>query len=122
MDDGDIRTVTSNLAAQVPCGPPAKAEPGLLAGDYQVQVSGTLQNLSSAAKTLAIELYSGETLLHSESIAASSSQTVAVAIDETLSLTGEQFQIRCALADETVGGELVNYQSADLLVKLWRLP
>ena len=117
--DDILVPITSNLCAQVPFGPPAKSEPGLLAGSYQVQVTGSLKNLSSAAKTLAIELYSGETLLHSESIAASGSQTVDVAVDETLAFAGGRFDIRNGLADEIDEGETVNYQAADLLVKVW---
>ena len=114
LADGDVRTLVSSAAYRVPWG--ANGPPP---GDYQVQVTGVLQNLINLPRSLAIRIYCGETLLHTETVAAGGSQTVDVAVDETLAFAGGRFDIRNGLADEIDEGETVNFQAADLLVKVW---
>lgn len=104
-----IRPVFPINVAPVPFGllPPS--------GSYQVQVTGELTNLSSSPATLELDLFDGihdgATLVHSESIAAAGNEVVAVAIDETLSLSGGWVDVRNGRADDL--------QSANLLIKRW---
>lgn len=106
-----IRPVFPINVAPVPFGLLAPAE------SYRVQITGELTNLSSSPATLELDLYDGAHdgagLVHTESIAAAGSATVAVAIDETLALSGGWVDVRNGRADDQ--------QRANLLVKVWWL-
>ncbi|HEU5076034.1 MAG TPA: hypothetical protein VFU02_17695 [Polyangiaceae bacterium] len=76
-------------------------ENGPLPGNYQVQVTGTLENLSSSPATLSVRLYSDDDLLHTESVAAAGLETVDVEIDDTFTLNG-RLDVRSGNADQEV--------------------